>query len=352
MTHLTAPTAFDGHNDLLFKLFTAGGPDAAECFVNGRDGHIDLPKMRAGGLGGGLFAIYVPDRDRADEHEAAMQQAAYDIPLPAPVPMARAMEIALSQAATLYRLEEMGALRICRTATEIRDCLRSGTVGAVMHMEGAEAIDAELHALDLFYHAGLRSLGPVWSRPTIFGEGVPFRFPSDGDTGGGLTAAGRRLVARCNVLGILIDLSHLNIAGFRDVARLSDAPLVASHSNAHALTPHARNLTDWQLDAIRDSDGLVGLNFATAFLRKDGRMLDTGLDDMLRHLDHLLGKLGETRVGLGSDFDGATIPSAIGSAAGLPALRQAMEDHGYGPDLTGKICQGNWLRVLEKTWGR
>lgn len=96
---------------------------------------------------------------------------------------------------------------------------------------------------------------------------------------------------------------------------------------------------------------MVGLNFAVAFLRPDGRMLDTGLDVMLRHLDHLIDRVGETRVGLGSDFDGATVPSAIGSAGGLPALRRAMAEHGYDGALMEKLCFGNWLRVLETTWG-
>jgi membrane dipeptidase len=126
--------------------------------------------------------------------------------------------------------------------------------------------------LDLLYAAGLRSLGIVWSRPNAFGHGVPFKFPSSPDTGPGLTEAGRELVRACNERRILIDLSHLNEKGFWDVAGLSTAPLVATHSNAHSVCPHARNLTDRQLDAIRESGGMVGLNFATAFLRPDGSM--------------------------------------------------------------------------------
>ena len=130
-----------------------------------------------------------------------------------------------------------GAFKVCRTAAEVRDCLADGTIAAIMHMEGAEAIDESLDALHLFHAMGLRSLGPVWSRPTIFGHGVPFAFPSTPDTGPGLTDAGKRLVTECNGLQIMMDLSHMNEAGFNDVARLSDAPLVATHSNAHALCP-------------------------------------------------------------------------------------------------------------------
>jgi membrane dipeptidase len=198
---------------------------------------------------------------------------------------------------------------------------------------------------------GLRSIGPVWSRSTIFGHGVPFRYPSGPDIGPGLTEAGERLVKRCNELGILIDLSHMNEAGFRDVAKLSTAPLVATHSNAHAICPHARNLTDEQLRIIADSDGMVGLNFATAFLRPDGRMIpDVAFETMLRHLDHLIGILGETRVGLGSDYDGAVMPEALATAAGLPALQEAMRQHGYDDTLQRRLMCDNWLSALERIW--
>ena len=156
---------------------------------------------------------------------------------------------------------------------------------------------------------GLRSLGPVWSRPTVFGHGVPFRFPGDPDTGPGLTEAGKNLVRVCNELGILIDLSHMNEAGFNDVAALSDTPLVATHSNAHALCASARNLTDRQLAQVRETGGMVGLNFATFFLREDGRASPAiAWDVLLRQMDYLIEHLGEDHVGLGSDFDGCVVP--------------------------------------------
>src|SRR5690606_27946292 len=150
-----------------------------------------------------------------------------------------------------------GRVRICRSVADVRACMQQGALAAVLHVEGAEAIDADLYMLDVLHLAGLRSLGPVWSRPDVFGLGVPFRFPASPDIGPGLTEAGRALVRACNRLRILIDLSHLNEAGFWDVARLSDAPLVATHSNAHALCAASRNLTDRQLDAIRESGGVV-----------------------------------------------------------------------------------------------
>lgn len=160
------------------------------------------------------------------------------------------------------------------------------------------------------------------------------------------------LVRACNRLRVVVDLSHLNAAGFRDVARLSEAPLVATHSNAHAVTPSSRNLTDWQLDAIRDTGGMVGLNLATVFLRPDGRRDPAiGWDPILRHLDHLIGRLGEGHVGLGSDFDGATIPDPIGDVTGLPRLWAALADNGYDAALIERLAWGNWMDVLRRTWG-
>lgn len=352
---MTIPV-FDGHNDFLLRLWRSPG-ERARLWQGGEGrGHLDLPRMRAGGFAGGLFAIYVPspDGDRPGDLDAAMEVPPFALPLPAPLTLAEAQPVALAQAAHLLALARdfPADIALCRSVAEIRGAIAEGRIAAVMHMEGAEAIDEGLDALYAFHAMGLRSLGPVWSRPTVFGHGVPFAFPSDPDTGPGLTEAGRRLVAACNKLRILIDLSHLNAAGFDDVARLSDAPLVATHSNAHALTPSSRNLTDRQLDAIRDTGGVVGLNFATVFLRPDGgRSPDMTWDPVLRHLDHLLDRLGEDGVALGSDFDGATLPAPLGDVAGLPALTAVMADHGFGPALVGKICQGNWLALLGRVWG-
>lgn len=352
LSEVMHPVIFDGHNDVLLKLYRAGGMTAAEQFLTGRDGAIDRPKARIGGFAGGFFAVYVPSPVDLDAKFEEMTKAQYALPLPEMIPQADAMQVVMAQAAILFDLERQGALTVCRTVADIRAALSVGQIAAIFHIEGAEAIDADLHALDVLYQAGLRSLGPVWSRETIFGHGVPFHFPSSPNTGPGLTDVGKRLVRRCDDLGIMIDLSHLNEAGFWDVARLSTKPLVATHSNAHAICPHSRNLTDDQLAAIRDSDGMVGLNFAVAFLREDGRMLaDVPLEQMLRHLDHLIEHLGENRVGLGSDYDGAVVPEGVTTIADLPNLKQAMANHGYSPALMTKLCHGNWLRVLEKTWG-
>jgi len=328
-----------------------GGRAARSAFSTGNAHHIDMPKAKAGGFGGGFFAIWVPSPMDEDGIFERMMQPEYDIPMPPAIDQAYALNVALKQARMLAALEGDGALKICTTVPEIAKTMQSGRMAAIMHMEGAEAIDRDLDALHVLYRAGLRSLGPVWSRPTIFAEGVPFRYPSTGDTGPGLSPAGFDLVRECNALGIMLDMSHLNEAGFWNVVETSDAPIVATHSNAYDICPNARNLTDDQLRTIGQSGGVVGLNFATAFLRPDGQMqADTALDTMLRHLDHMIGLAGEDHIGLGSDFDGAMVPETIGDISGLPALRAAMRRHGYDEALMEKLCFGNWLAVLGRTW--
>lgn len=353
---MTLPV-FDGHNDFLLRLLRNPARRAETWLTGTSQGHIDLPRLKAAGFAGGFFAIYIPSPDdaRASTFEAMMDRPPYDLPLPPAVPLEAALPVALQMAGHLHWMAAAsgGAFRVVRSVAEIRDCLAQGVIAGILHMEGAEAISPDLVDLEAWHAMGLRSIGPVWSRPTAFGHGVPFRFPGTPDTGPGLTEAGQRLVAECNRLRILIDLSHLNEAGFNDVARLSDAPLVATHSNAHAVTPSTRNLTDRQLAMIRASGGMVGLNFATVFLRRDGRQSpEMGWSPVLRHLDHLIAHLGEDHVGFGSDFDGATVPEGIGDVTGLTALQGALRAHGYSTALLEKLCHANWIAVLERTWGR
>ena len=344
---------FDGHNDFLQRMVEAGPARDALWLEGNGTGDIDLPRMRAGGMAGGFFALWVPSGSDPDSaiHALMKENPPFALPLPPEVALADALPHAFALAGQLMAMERTGTLSICKSAADIRAAMAAGRVAAILHMEGAEPI-ADLDALHVWHAMGLRSLGPVWSRPTRYGHGVPFAFPSSPDTGPGLTDAGKRLVRACNDLRVMLDLSHLNEQGFWDVARLSDAPLVASHSNAHAIAPSSRNLTDDQLKAIAESGGLVGLNYGASFLDPAGSADPRlGWDGMLRHVDHLLAHLGEDHVGLGSDFDGTTIPAALGDAAGLPRMLQAMLDHGYGRDLVEKIAWKNWLGVLGRSWG-
>jgi membrane dipeptidase len=350
---------FDGHNDVLLRLYR--NENGAKAFMEGDGkGQLDYPRAMEGGLAGGMFAIFVPSpqRQRATNEPAppsddARAAAGETVATPPPPERADALQATLRMASLLFAIERAsgGKVKVCRTADDIETSIANGVLAPVLHIEGAEAIDEDFNALDVLYQAGLRSLGPVWSRSNIFGHGVPFSFPSSPDTGPGLTDLGKELIKTCNRMKIMVDLSHLNEKGFWEVAAISDAPLVATHSNVHAICGHSRNLTDKQLAAIKESDGMVGVNYAVNFLRPDGkRDDDTPLSVVVDHLDYLIRSLGEDRVGLGSDFDGAAIPKQIGTAAGLPNLVEEMRARQYGEALIEKICYRNWLRVLKKTW--
>ena len=317
----------DGHNDLALTLWEGKEPI-----------HVDLAAAEEAGFAGGFFAMNVPSPG-----SLAFDAVPYALPLSSEIPFEEAVRI------TDELYEVLVGLPV-RIVTSVDD-FRPGSVGAVVHIEGAEAIAPDLSNLESWYERGLRSLGPVWSRPNAFGRGVPFAFPASPDTGPGLTAAGVELVRACNRLGILVDLSHLNAAGFWDVASVSAAPLVATHSNAHALSPSTRNLTDRQLAAIRDTGGVVGVNFAVTFLRADGLHLpdETPIEEIVRHVDHLVELMGVDHVALGSDFDGASIPSELGGVAGLPLLVDRLAAR-YDDDQVAKLTHGNWLRVLAETW--
>lgn len=336
---------FDGHNDALTT-------EDHEAFVAGRpSGHLDLPRMRVGRVRGGIFSIFTPSAD-ALVGPVPRADGALEFELAQTVDHGAAAAYASAVAGRLLALERAGHLRVARDITDVDVAFGDdGPPTAVLHLEGAEAIDPASEALDFWHAAGLRSLGLVWSRPNAFGCGVPFISPSPPDIGPGLTASGATLVRRCAELGIVVDLSHLNEAGFWDVARLEAGPLVASHSAAHALCASSRNLTDRQLDAIAASGGLVGIVFACPFLRADfADDPDTPLELIVAHARYVSDRIGIAHVAFGSDFDGATIPAALGDVSGMPTLLSAFADAGFSAEEIAAIAWKNWRRVLDAWW--
>ncbi len=338
---------FDGHNDALTR-------DDHALLAQGRPGgHLDLPRMRAGGVRGAIFAVFTESPGGAFEHRVARDDGVLEFEPAPPVEHSVAAAHASAAAGRLVALERAGHVRLARSGADL-DRARDDEAGppvAVLNLEGAEAIDPGLEALDLWYEAGLRSVGPVWSRPNAFAHGVPFISPSSPDIGPGLTEAGRALVRRCGELGIMIDVSHLNEAGFWDVAKIDAGPIVASHSAAHALCPTSRNLLDSQLDAIRDSGGLVGIVFAVPFLRADfADDPDTPVSLIADHARYVADRIGVDHVALGSDYDGATIPAPLGDVAGTPKLLDALADAGFTESELAALAWDNWRRVLGAWW--
>jgi membrane dipeptidase len=342
----------DGHNDVLLALHLAG--EGAGPFLGRRsEGHLDLERAREGAFAAGFFAVFV--LPESEEERAATKipdrKPPYAQPLPRPLPTEYAAREAAALIELLDELTAGGEVCVARSTADVDAALDGGPLAAILHFEGAEPIEPGLENLAGLYERGLRSLGLVWSRPNAFAEGVAFRFPSAPDIGAGLTDAGRQLVSECNGLGILLDLAHLNERGFWDAAALSEAPLVASHSNAHALSPNSRNLTDAQLDEIGRSGGIVGITYHAGMLTEVGGVdPDVPLARVIDHVDYVAARIGIDHVGFGSDFDGATVPTELGDASGLQHVAEALRNRGYAEGDVAKLAHGNWLRVLKQTW--
>lgn len=283
-------------------------------------GHIDLPRLRAGGVDVQVFALFTEPQykpERALARTLQLLDAAYET-----------------------------GLRPCHSFAELASRLDQGELAAVLALEGGEAIGTDLARLRCLTRLGVRLLGLVWNQRNAIGDGV-----GEARGGAGLTEFGRAVVRECDRLGVIVDVSHLNERGFWDVLAEGSRPVVASHSDARALCDHPRNLTDAQLRALAANGGVIGINFHSPFLRADGER--AGLTDVVRHIDHVCGLVGPGHVGLGSDFDGIPqAPMGLEDAARLPALTEALLAHGYTePDILA-ILGGNFLRVLHASWAQ
>ncbi len=335
------PPIFDGHEDFITQLrrppAQGKARDAASMLFPGRrdllsrsdEGHVDLPRAMEGGLGGCFTSIFLTN-EWADMN---------------------ALGYAIDEMNDIFKVADAseGRFRVCRTAAEVRDAWEHDAFASVFMFEGADPISPDLRELRLFYEAGLRCLAPTWSRSTIFAHGVAFagNLPETG-----LTEAGFALVEACNRLGIILDVSHINPAGFWDMARASQAPIIATHSSVKAISPHVRNLDDEQIRAIAEKGGTIGINFCNGFLDPGMRFdSDPSEEVTLAHFMHVIDLVGDEHVSFGTDFDGATMPSFVGDAAGLPAVVRALKQRGLGDAALDRVCNGNFLRVMEAVCG-
>ncbi len=327
------PPVFDGHEDFITQMNgRRSGPRASwtgrNFFEESEKGHVDLPRAMRGGLGGCFTSIYLTDE------RAEMNPVGY----------------AMDEMNDVFRIADRseGRFRICRTVADIREAWENDAFASVFMFEGADPISWSLKELRVFYEAGLRVVAPTWSRSTIFAHGVAFNghLPETG-----LTELGRELVHECNRLGIILDVSHINPAGFADMLEESTQPVLATHSSVKAISPHVRNLDDDQIRALAKQGGTIGINFANVFLRPDTNGDDdTPLDLIVSHFDHIVDLVGDEHVSFGTDFDGTTVPAVVKDAAGLPVVLRALKAKGYSDDRLERICNGNFLRVAKAVW--
>jgi membrane dipeptidase len=360
---LPIPVA-DLHCDTVLEL--QGGADVA----GNPGGHVDIPRLRRGGVGLQVFAAFVS----------------------ATLPEGRAFAEANALLDLLDAACEAhpGDLVRARTADEVRRVVGTGATAAVAAVESGHAIEGDLGKLQALARRGVRymTLTHTPHLPWAASSG------DEGEGPGGLTAFGRDVVAAMNDLRVIVDVSHVHERTFWDVVRVARRPFMASHSCASALCPMPRNLTDEQIRAIGESGGVVGVNFFPAFLdprylgkrrasmealfaeletieretlRDPGRRNaairnrssearaamgppEADLDTLCDHLDHVAEVAGDDAVAFGSDFDGVTdLPVGIGGCEAFPAILARLRGRGWDEVRLRKLAWDNFMRVLEAT---
>lgn len=224
---------------------------------------------------------------------------------------------------------------------EIESAFRRRKIAAFLALEGGSAIGSDLSLIDWFYEKGIRCIALTWNNSNLLGTGAAEKRPKYG-----LTELGRQAVQRMNELGIIVDVSHMSEKSFWDVQKYCRAPFVATHSNSKACCDHARNLTDEQFLAIKESGGVVGINFCPLFVSGRDK---AGIDDLVKHIEHFLSLGGEDHVGLGSDFDGIeNTPIEIRGVQDMYLLFDRLAQLNYPDSLITKIASKNFLRVIKQ----
>ena len=231
-------------------------------------------------------------------------------------------------------------IRIVTSCADIDANRAEGRIGALLTVENSEVLERSVYVLDALHEMGVRSLTITHSSRTWAGDGCEV------EGGGGLTAFGRQVVRRMEELGMLVDVSHLNDAGFWDVLDTATKPVVASHSCCRALCGDLRNLTDQQLRRLGESGGVVGITYVPWFIDTEK---EPTLERLVDHILHALEQAGEDAVGLGSDFDGGG--DLLTDASQVPLITEALVRRGVGEEVIVKVLGTNHRRLLEATIG-
>jgi len=282
-------------------------------------GHIDIPRMRDGGMAGQFFAFWTwPKRlpGLPDGPRSLLDQL-------------DALDAAVAK--------HPDQLAWARTGAEVRAAKAAGKIAVLGGIEGGHALDGKVDSIEMFARRGVRYLGPLhlWSSAL----GGTSRKPKKDD---GLTPLGRDVVRECERCGVIVDLAHINRRGYFEVLELTKQPLMVTHTGVNGVHPVWRNLDDDQLRAVAARSGCVGIIFARKFLG------GTSIDAVVAHIQHVIDIAGEDTPALGSDFDGFVLPpEGLEDIASLPNLTVALSRHGVPPRVIEKILGGNALRVLD-----
>lgn len=319
----------DGHNDTMMRVVD---PETLEPRINiggATDLHIDLGKLKKGGLSAPVFAAFSEGYyEKGQNIEKSLSES-------------------LSILNALYYTEAKNRqdFRIVNRVDEILENFQAGRISGLASIEGAYFIDEDNYReiLGQLRDLKIKILGFNWNYSNYLGEGAGETY-SDGETAssGGLTDLGKVVLSEMEKLGLAIDVSHMNEETFYGVAKNTTNPIIASHSGAYAIRPHRRNLKDEQLEIIRQSGGLVGVVLCSNFLKEGG---GASLEDYMEHLNYIVDKIGIDHVGIGSDLDGTDLPLDLKDSSEMGKIVELLRQK-YSEDEVDKILYKNFLRVF------
>lgn len=324
---LAAHPLIDGHNDLPMAIRESGAPPRDVVAFDLRQqapGDTDIPRMRRGHVGAQFWSVWVPSNaETAKAGRARIQLEQIDLALRMTERYPQDFQLAL-------------------TADDIERANRAGRIASLLGIEGGHAIENSLGALRTYYRLGVRYMTLTHSESTDWADasGVPAAH-------GGLTRFGQEVIREMNRLGMLVDISHVSPETMNDVLDIAEAPVIFSHSNAKALTPHERNVPDDVLRRVAGNGGVVMASFITYFAVTGSKPRAT-LDDVADHVEHLRKVAGVDHIGIGSDFYGGAGAMAEGleDTSTFPLLFAELIRRGWRDDELIKLARGNLLRTM------
>jgi membrane dipeptidase len=307
-------------------------PDTPDPFAESAR-KVDMLKMRAGGLSAGCFAAYVPQTARTPENE----QAAFD--------RATAM---LEHIRGMARTANGITARLATTVFEIEKARRDRVLAIIPVLENGFSLGTDVTRLARFRALGARYLTLTHNGHNAIGDSSNPRTDLGDPPAlhGGLSTFGRDVITELNRLGMLVDVSHASRDTMLQAAELSRTPVAATHSCVRALCDHPRNLDDEQLDALRETGGVIQITAVSAFLKKDGKPEQTTVSDFVDHIDYAVRRIGMQHVGISSDFDGGGWFTGWADASESPNLTAELLNRGYSGSDIALLWGGNFLRLL------
>lgn len=325
----------DTHSDTLLKTIDSATWLPAYDIGKPTSFQIDIPKLRQGGVDVQYFGAFTsgyyndgrPNYNKANSRLLALINAFYW---------------------TLDRNPEH--IGLATTVEDIEYLAGQQKIAAVLSIEGAYSLEQDngLELLGQYYDLGVRAIALTWNHSNALGEGAARSYMDGARSKGGLTEFGERVVKKMNELGIIIDVSHMAEETFWDVLDITDAPVIASHSAAYGLRNHVRNLKDQQIIALAQAGGVVQVVFYPDFLAYDPDGVT--VKNLVDHIDYIVNLVGVEHVGLGSDFDGASMPHDLMDASMLPNISAELSARGYSKADINKILGQNTMRVMKNVW--